>query len=132
MNAAPKAVTMFERINTLLEINLKKILNNELHNEDRIHLYDVGEYWVAFEKSAYLLEKINPKDEQPLVLYMKGYPFPIVMHSVYYTKVNDMCRKHPMSRRGLEYLQIMTKSIDNKQYTKWYRELVIDEDMPII
>ena len=76
MNAAPKAVTMFERINTLLETNLKKILNNELHNEDRIHLYDVGEYWVAFEKSAYLLEKINPKDEQPLVLYMKGYPFP--------------------------------------------------------
>ena len=71
MNAAPKAVTMFERINTLLETNLKKILNNELHNEDRIHLYDVGEYWVAFEKSAYLLEKINPKDEQPLVLYMK-------------------------------------------------------------
>ena len=37
MNAAPKAVTMFERINTLLETNLKKILNNELHNEDRIH-----------------------------------------------------------------------------------------------
>jgi hypothetical protein len=37
MNAAPKAVTMFERINTLLEPNLKKILNNELHNEDRNH-----------------------------------------------------------------------------------------------
>lgn len=132
MNAAPKAVTMFERVNTLLETNLKKILNNELHNEDRIHLYDVGEYWVAFEKSAYLLEKINPKDEQPIILHMKGYPFPIVMHSVYYTNVNDMCRKNPMSQRGLEYLQIMTKSIDNKQYTKWYRELVIDEDMPII
>lgn len=51
--ATPSAInTMFDKLNTLLTKDLKNILKKELHNENRVNLYGVGEYWVAFEKSA--------------------------------------------------------------------------------
>ena len=44
MSAVAKtSMTMFDRINNLLLTDLKKILNCELHNENRVNLYDVGE-----------------------------------------------------------------------------------------
>ena len=116
------------RVASLLDSDLQKILNKEIHNNDRIHLYDVGEYWVAFEKSAYMLEKMTDAGEKPLVLYLKSYPFPIVMRSIHYLKVNDMCKKHIMAQRQLEYLQFLTKQTDDASYRKWYREYVIDEN----
>ena len=116
------------RVASLLDSDLQKILKKEIHNNDRIHLYDVGEYWVAFEKSAYMLEKMTDPGEKPLVLYLKSYPFPIVMRSIHYLKVNDMCKKHIMAKRQLEYLQFLTKQTDDASYRKWYREYVIDEN----
>ena len=116
------------RVASLLDSDLQKILKKEIHNNDRIHLYDVGEYWVAFEKSAYMLEKMTDAGEKPLVLYLKSYPFPIVMRSIHYLKVNDMCKKHIMAKRQLEYLQFLTKQTDDASYRKWYREYVIDEN----
>jgi hypothetical protein len=51
MGAIAKSnITMFDRIDNLLHTDLKEILNRELRNENRVNLYDVGEYWVAFEK----------------------------------------------------------------------------------
>ena len=61
---------MFDRIHTLLTTDLKKILGQELHNENKVNLYDVGECWVAFEKSAYMLEQMVDDDNQSLVLYV--------------------------------------------------------------
>ena len=116
------------RVASLLDSDLQKILKKEIHNNDRIHLYDVGEYWVAFEKSAYMLEKMTDAGEKPLVLYLKSYPFPIVMRSIHYLKVNDMCKKHIMAKRQLEYLQFLTKQTDDASYRKWYREYVIDKN----
>ena len=116
------------RVASLLDSDLQKILKKEIHNNDRIHLYDVGEYWVAFEKSAYMLEKMTDAGEKPLVLYLKSYPFPIVMRCIHYLKVNDMCKKHIMAKRQLEYLQFLTKQTDDASYRKWYREYVIDEN----
>lgn len=121
-------VNMFDRINTLLSTQLKNILKKEIHNDDRINLYDVGECWVAFEKSAYLLDTMTNESDDPIVLHIKTHPFPIVMRSIHYLKVNDMCRKHIMAKRQLEYLQFLTQRVDNNSYDKWYREFVIEEN----
>lgn len=129
MNAAPKLVNnMFDRINSLLTTDLEKIVGQEMHNENRVNLYDVGEYWVAFEKSAYLLEQIVDDDNQSLVLYVKNYPFPVVMRSAHYHKVKDMCRKHIMTKRNMEQLQFITHPIDENSYAQWYHRLVIEEE----
>lgn len=119
----------FARINTLLTTNLKSILKKEDHNADRINLYDAGEYWVAFEKSAYMLDKMIDKSDKPIVLHLKVHPFPIVMQSIHYQRVNDMCKKHIMAKKQLEYLQFLTQRIDPASYNKWYREFVVEKNL---
>lgn len=118
---------MFDKLNTLLTKDLKNILKKELHNENRVNLYGVGEYWVAFEKSAYLLEQMTQEEDEPVVLHIKGHPFPIMMHNIHYHRVDDMCRKHIMAKKGLEFLSFVTKPIDDNSYSKWYREYVVEE-----
>lgn len=77
-------------------------MNCELHNENRVNLYDVGECWVTFEKSAYLLEQMIDDDNQSLVLYVKTHPFPLVMRNSHHHKVKDICRNHIMTKRDLK------------------------------
>jgi len=113
----------YERINALLEKEMKHILLQESQNENRINLYDVGEYWVAFEKSAYLLEQLVPKEEHPTVLYMKNHPFPIVMHSSHYLRVEKLCRHHALVNRASGRLQFLTRPLEEAAYVKWYRTL---------
>lgn len=117
-------VKTYERINTLLETDLKKILRQEMQNEDRIILYDVGEYFVAFEKSAYLLEQWVPREEKPMLLYMKHHPFPIVMHSSKSSRVEELCRRRSPVRRSGGCLQFLTSPLENASYVEWYRQLV--------
>ena len=116
-------VTTYERINALLEKEMQHILRQESQNENRIHLYDVGEYWVAFEKSAYLLEQLVPKEEHPIVLYMKDHPFPIVMQSSHYLRVKELCSHHALAKKGMNRLQLLTQPIEKRAYQKWYKKI---------
>ena len=116
-------VTTYERINALLEKEMQHILRQESQNENRIHLYDVGEYWVAFEKSAYLLEQLVPKEEHPIVLYMKDHPFPIVMQSSHYLRVKELCRHQVLAKREMDRLQLLTQPIEKRAYQKWYKKI---------
>lgn len=126
--ATPGAInTMFEKLNNLLTRDLKNILKKELRNENRVNLYGVGEYWVAFEKSAYLFKQMTHEKDEPIVLHIKGHPFPVIMHNIHYLQVDDMCRKHIMAKKGLEFLSFVTKPIDDNSYSKWYRKYVVDE-----
>ena len=116
-------IKTYERINALLEKEMQNILRQESQNENRIHLYDVGEYWVAFEKSAYLLEQLVPKEEHPIVLYMKNHPFPIVMQSSHYLRVKELCRHQVLAKRTPDRLQFLTQPIEKSSYQKWYNKL---------
>lgn len=81
----------------------------------------------GFEKSAYLLEQMTNEEDAPIALQIKGHPFPVMMHNIHYHRVDDMCRKHIMAKKGLEFLSFVTKPIDGNSYSKWYREYVVDE-----
>ena len=118
------SVTTLQRVTTLLEGRLRQILRKERDNENRVHLYGVGEYWVAFERSAYLFEQLDAKASTPVVMHLRDYPFPIVMHAAHYTRVDALCRHHVMSRRTMEYLQLMTRPMDSGSYNRWYRKQV--------
>ena len=116
-------ISTYERINALLEKEMQNILRQESQNENCIHLYDVGEYWVAFEKSAYLLEQLVPKEEHPIVLYMKDHPFPIVMQSSHYLRVKELCSHHALAKKGMNRLQLLTQPIEKRAYQKWYKKI---------
>lgn len=114
-------------VSMLLQKSSKTIMKRENDNENRIHLYGVGQYWAAFDKSAYLLEKMTNEKSDTTVLRFKDYPFPILMYCLHYDKVKDLCHKHIMAKQNPDYLQLMTHLIDTKSYNKWYREIVVDE-----
>lgn len=120
---------MFNEVDRLLVSKSKKIISSELHNEDRMNLYCVGEYWAAFEKSAFVLTKLVPESVQPMVINVKGYPFPLVMNLVSYPVIDRMCRRRAIAKRNLEYIQFMTDRIDDRSYNRWYDEVTApDED----
>lgn len=113
-------------LNTLLTTRLDKILQKESHNDDRIHLYETGEYWVGFGKSAYELEQLGRDFSQTTVLRVPGHSLPIVMCSVHYKQIDDIQRKHEMASSSLNYLQFVTRPIDSRSYDKWYNKYLIE------
>ena len=126
---APSAINnMLDKLNIFLMKDLKSVLKKELHNENRVNLYGIGEYWVAFEKSAYLLKQMIQQEDAPVVLHLKEHPFPVIMYNIHYHRVDDMRRKHVMAKKSLEFLQFVTHPIDDNSYAKWYREYAIDEN----
>ena len=49
------------RLQQLIQNRYKEILAREKNNDKFIHLYDIGAYWVAFERSACRLSGLFPK-----------------------------------------------------------------------
>ena len=76
----------------------------------------------------FCIGKMTNEDCDIVILHLKGHPFPILMYCVHYEKVKDLCRKHIMAKKGVEYLQFITHPADEKSYHEWYRRHVIDED----
>ena len=77
MSSLPSGV----RLVRLLNEHLNDIMSRERANQNSIHLYCTGPYWVAFECSAYQLRHVFP-DSEITPMRLLGYPFPVVMVSV--------------------------------------------------
>lgn len=123
-----KALNTLDYVSRLLQKSSKTIMQREGGNENRIHLYGVGQYWAAFDRSAYLLKIMTNNENDTITLRCKGYPFPILMYCSHYEKVKDLCRKHVMAKQTPDYLQLVTHPIDQHSYKRWYREHTIDEE----
>lgn len=78
-----------EAIDEFVMKHIKPVLIQELDNKESIHLYSIGEYWRAFDKSAYALSLILPDSEWTL-LTVRDYPFPVLMVSTHYEVVNRL------------------------------------------
>ena len=58
MSSLPSGV----RLVRLLNEHLNDIMNRERANQNSIHLYCTGPYWVAFDRSAYQLRHVRRDD----------------------------------------------------------------------
>ncbi|MGN1232884.1 MAG: hypothetical protein ACI4UJ_05490 [Candidatus Cryptobacteroides sp.] len=104
---------------------IKPVLIQELHNKDSIHLYSIGEYWRAFDKSAYALSLILPDSESTL-LTVRDYPLPVLMVSAHYEAVNKLLFTKVVAKRNPDYIHFITKPIDRESYRRWRDELLDD------
>lgn len=52
--------SIIKALDEFVSMHIKKVLMQELGNTDIIHLYYIGEYLRAFDKSAYALSLILP------------------------------------------------------------------------
>ena len=117
------------RLQQLIQNRYKEILAREKNNDKFIHLYDIGAYWVAFERSAYQLHRAFPDSETtPLRLF--AYPFPIVMVSVTDRSLRSYTRKHILRRDGSDYKLLTVPGFPLADYREWHAGEV--EGLPLL
>ena len=112
------------RLMNLLREHLTEIMDRERANQNSIHLYCTGAYWVAFECSAYQLHRAFPDSETtPLRLF--AYPFPIVMVSVTDRSLRSYARKHILRRDGSDYKLLTVPGLPLAAYREWHAGEVV-------
>lgn len=117
------------RLMNLLRERLTEIMDRERANQNSMHLYCTGPYWVAFERSAYQLYRAFPDSEiTPLSLY--AYPFPIVMVSVTDRSLRSYTRKHILRRDGSDYKLLTVPGFSLADYREWHAGEV--EGLPLL
>lgn len=111
------------RLKQLIQSYHTEILDREKSNDRFIHLYNIGTYWVAFERSACGLCGLFPKSEFAL-FRVPGRLEYVVMVSVSESEVVAFARKHVVRRDELDYMVLMVSSSLVKEYYKWHADAV--------
>ena len=115
MSSLPSGV----RLVRLLNEHLNDIMNRERANQNSIHLYCTGPYWVAFERSAYQLRRTFP-DSEVMPMRLLGYPFPVVMVSVTDRSLCAYARRHILRRDDMYYKQLTVPGHSLADYREWH------------
>ena len=115
MSSLPSGV----RLVRLLNEHLNDIMNRERANQNSIHLYCTGPYWVAFERSAYQLRHVFP-DSEVMPMRLLGYPFPVVMVSVTDRSLCAYARRHILRRDDMDYKQLTVPGLSLADYREWH------------
>lgn len=108
------------RLMTFLSTHQEKILAREKENERFIHLYGLGNYWVAFERSAYQLYRLFPQSETSIIRFVT-YPFPVVMAAVTDIELRAYSRRHILRNAEPDYRVLATSAISFDRYREWHR-----------
>ncbi len=117
------------RLMNLLREHLTEIMDRECANQNSIHLYCTGAYWVAFECSAYQLYRAFP-DSETMPLRLFAYPFPIVMVSVTDRSLRSYTRKHILRRDESDYKLLTVPGLPLPAYREWHSGEV--EGLPLL
>ena len=117
------------RLMNLLRERLTEIMDRERANQNSIHLYCTGAYWVAFECSAYQLYRAFP-DSETMPLRLFAYPFPIVMVSVTDRSLRSYARKHILRRDASAYHLLTVPGFSLADYREWHAGEV--EGLPLL
>lgn len=112
----------FNALNEFVSKHIKPVLIQELDNRDSIHLYSIGDYWMAFDKSAYALYLLMDDGESPTLLTLRDYPFPVMMKSIHYEVADKLLFTQVVAKWTLDYRRLVTKPIDRDAYRKWCDE----------
>lgn len=111
------------RLMRLMDTHLFNIIRKEHENRNCICLYGTGEYWAAFEQSAYLLSRVFPGNEIAVITH-PAYPFPVVMANIPDRELKDYSRRHIFKRDETDYKELVASEIVPKQYQTWHQQEV--------
>lgn len=111
------------RLQRLIQSAHAEILAREKNNDKFIHLYNIGEYWVAFEQSACRLNNIFQQCEITL-FRVPARPEYVVMVSIPDNVADDYFRKHLVSRDGVDYKVLSAGLLETREYYKWHEVAV--------
>lgn len=107
----------------LMDTELLKIVGRERKNENHICLYGRGEYWVAFERSAYMLSQLFASSDIYSVMHDE-YPFPVVMAIISDDELRRYGEHHIFHRDYLDYKELICSVTPRISYNLWHRSQV--------
>ena len=119
-------MTPFELLEALLSRYIKEIMSRESVNTNTIHLYNTGDYWVSFEKSAYMLQRLS-QDVDTATINHPAYPFPIIMATVSDSEIHGDLSPDCVLRG---YSTLYADELNIAEYTEWHRneiEVLVEE-----
>lgn len=116
---------MVRTLDTLLVQQLPEIMQRERNNSDSLHLYCVGNYWVAFETSAYQLSLLC-RGSQTSALQLHAHPFPVVMTSISNEQRLRLRRGRLLHRPADDYQVLTVPTASDDCYRRWHREWTSD------
>ena len=103
----------------LIQNSHTDILNREKNNDRFMHLYHIGTYWVAFERSACRLCGLFPKSELSLFCVL-DCPEYVVMASVPVDEVEGCFRKHVVLCDGVYHKILSDNLLAARDYYRWH------------
>lgn len=117
---------MFSLLNTLLTTRLAELMHREADNRTSVHLYRVGDYWAAFERSAYQLSRFD-SGVMLTPMQLNNFPFPIVMACVHTDEWPRIARHFTVAQSTDDYRHLVTSSVLSPwSYGRWHSREVND------
>lgn len=113
----------------LIETRLFDIVRTEDAAGRCIRLYGAGNYWHAFEESAYQLSLLFGTDGI-IVFKHKIYPFLAVMASISDDELQAYGKNHIFKRKFPGYRKLVGVEISMKQYKEWHQKKAIQFFLP--
>lgn len=108
------------RLIELLSHHLNTILEKERDNHTHIHLYDIGEFWIAFEQSAFQLTRLT-KESTIVPLRLMSYPFPIITAAISINTLATLSHTHTVENSLHDARSIVTCELQEERYRRWHR-----------
>lgn len=104
----------------LIEHNIQEILGKEESNVSEIRLYKTGSYWVAFEKSAYLLTSVSP-DISLVPMAITRLSAPLVMANIEARRLCTFVKGLDCLQDGcFEKVYRTWNVVDARSYRDWH------------
>ncbi len=111
------------RLQQLIQNQHKEILAREKNNDKFIHLYDIGAYWAAFERSACRLSGLFSENELTLFCVPDCVEY-VVMVSVPADEAESYFREYIILHDGI-YRKVWSEhSLLMEDYRHWHETAV--------
>ena len=111
------------RLQQLIQNQHKEILAREKNNDKFIHLYDIGAYWAAFERSACRLSGLFSENELTLFCVPDCVEY-VVMASVPADEAESYFRVYIILHDGI-YRKVWSEhSLLMEDYRHWHETAV--------
>ena len=114
-----KSVPSGIRLQRLIQACHTEILDREKNNDKFIHLYNIGIYWVAFERSACRLNTLFRQCEVTL-FRVPGHPDYVVMASVSVDEAEICFHGHSIFSDGYHHKVLFDNPLTVSDYHKWH------------
>lgn len=111
------------RLQRLIRDHHREILAREKNNDKFIHLYDIGAYWVAFERSACRLNSLFPESELALFRVSDCVEY-VVMASVPSDEADSYFREYIILHNGIYRKVWLEHSLPMGDYHHWHEMVV--------